>query len=69
MEDENYKLLLEKLESFNKQIEDLKTQVKDVTAFNRELLNSHSNGTPKEKDDTEELWKNLKEGLRHGRSN
>lgn len=69
MEDENYKLLLEKLESFNKQIEDLKTQVKDVTAFNRELLNSHSTGTPKDEDDTEQLWKNLKEGLRHGRSN
>lgn len=68
MDEENYKLLLEKQEEFKVQLESLAVKIKEVTEFNRTLLNSH--GSPSkvqdEEKEKEEIWKQLKEGLQHG---
>ena len=44
MENENYQLLLDKLKEYDSKIEGLEKMVKDVTSFNRTLLETHSTG-------------------------
>ena len=66
MENENYQLLLDKLKEYDSKIEELEQKVKDVTSFNRTLLNTHSSETNSSQDATKrhnELEKKLKEAL------
>lgn len=50
MEEENYNILLEKLQAYDQKISELEEKIKDVTAFNKTLLNTSApvTSTPKE---------------------
>lgn len=67
MENENYQLLLDKLKEYDSKMEELEKMVKDVTSFNRTLLNTHSTGDASSSQSAEarhkELEKKLKEAL------
>lgn len=67
MENENYQLLLDKLKEYDSKIEGLEKMVKDVTSFNRTLLETHSTGDTNSSQSAEarhkELEKKLKEAL------
>lgn len=64
MEQENYELLLQRLEQQDKRLEQMERRCNDIIAMNNTLYNTKEAVKPK--DNKETLWKRLKEGLRYG---
>lgn len=67
MEDNNYQVLLDKLNELSNRMDKYDQSLEEVTEFNRTLLNSKEPLSPNVDKDKrkEELGKKLKEGLRH----
>lgn len=63
MEDENYKAILEKFKSYDKQIEDMQKRLDDTLAFNRQLLNTRDTSTAEETESKERYQKELQAKL------
>lgn len=67
MSEENYKMLLERLDAQDKKIEVLEKQNADIVAMNKSLIGRTSETPAEKKVDRDELRGKLLRGLKHAK--